>query len=226
MKSELIAVVLVLVALALVGLIGYLAGHGRATTACERAARAEQQTRQGAIDAAVNQARADGDTAIARLATELQRSQQHQATLTERRRHVPLALACRPPPAAAATGADGVALAAVSAPATAATEDAAAQPAPHVAAQLDPGGGPELTAAAVGLWNSALAGADVPAGTCLAADPAEPACVAGSGLHLADAWDNQAANAASCAADRRRLAELIGLLCTRPGQPGCSRPQE
>jgi hypothetical protein len=71
---------------------------------------------------------------------------------------------------------------------------------------------PELSLGAVWMWNSALAGADVPAGACGADAQTVEACAAGSGLTTADAWDNHTANAKSCAADRLRLERLIDYL--------------
>lgn len=73
----------------------------------------------------------------------------------------------------------------------------------------------DLTLAAVRLWNSALAGADTPAGACGAADPAqaaEAACAQSAGLTLRDAWANHLANAKSCAEDRHRYQALIDFL--------------
>lgn len=71
---------------------------------------------------------------------------------------------------------------------------------------------PELSLGAVWLWNSALAGADVPAGACGADAVTGEACAATSGLTTADAWDNQAVNAKSCAEDRLRYQRLIDYL--------------
>jgi len=66
-----------------------------------------------------------------------------------------------------------------------------------------------LSLGAVWMWNSALTGADTPAGACGAADPASAACAADSGLGVAHAWDNHAINAKSCATDRLRHQQLI-----------------
>lgn len=74
---------------------------------------------------------------------------------------------------------------------------------------------PELSLAAVRVWNGALHGRDQAAGACGAAGAAEgadAACAQGSGLTLADAWDNHRINAMSCAADRLRLNQLINYL--------------
>ncbi len=75
--------------------------------------------------------------------------------------------------------------------------------------------GLELSLGAVWLWNSALAGADIPAGACRAATAAsqpEAACAPSSGLTADDAWANHAANAQSCAEDRQRHQRLIDYL--------------
>jgi hypothetical protein len=73
-------------------------------------------------------------------------------------------------------------------------------------------GVPRLTLGAVWMWNSALAGRDLPAGACgaaAAAAGAQAACAADAGLDLDDAWANQKENARSCADDRKRLSSLI-----------------
>lgn len=71
---------------------------------------------------------------------------------------------------------------------------------------------PQLSLGAVWMWNSALAGADVPAGACGADATSAEACAIGSGLTTADAWDNHTVNAKSCAADRLRYDRLIDYL--------------
>lgn len=82
------------------------------------------------------------------------------------------------------------------------------------AAVSDVGGAGDvrLTAAAVWMWNSALSGADTPAGACGAADPTSAACAADTGLGLDAAWANHTANAKSCALDRLRHQQLIDYL--------------
>lgn len=75
-----------------------------------------------------------------------------------------------------------------------------------------------LSLAAVWMWNSALAGADVPAGACGLADTSSEACAADSGLTVDDAWHNQNLNAKSCAADRLRQRSLIEFLTERPAE--------
>lgn len=71
---------------------------------------------------------------------------------------------------------------------------------------------PGLSAGAVWMWNSALAGRDTPAGACGLADPASAACAAGTGIALADAWANHTTNAQLCAADRTRHQALIDFI--------------
>lgn len=96
----------------------------------------------------------------------------------------------------------GVALASAGGAAGAAA--ASAPEAPGVVAME-----PVLTAGALWVWNTALAGADVPAGACRSADTSDAACAAETGVTLADAWSNHQANAASCALDRLRQQRLI-----------------
>lgn len=74
---------------------------------------------------------------------------------------------------------------------------------------------PELSLGAVWMWNSALAGADVPAGACGADAAPAQACAAASGLTVDDAWRNQSVNAKSCADDRLRYDRLIDFLQNR-----------
>lgn len=62
------------------------------------------------------------------------------------------------------------------------------------------------------MWNSALAGADQPAGACGLADPAAPACAAATPLTVEDAWDNHTTNARLCAEDRLNHQNLIDFL--------------
>lgn len=94
---------------------------------------------------------------------------------------------------------------------------AAPQAKPDAAEPHDAGGGPHrLSLAAVWMWNSALAGADVPAGACGLADTSGEACAADAGLTVEDAWTNHDINAKSCAADRLRHRALIEFLTERP----------
>ena len=73
-----------------------------------------------------------------------------------------------------------------------------------------------LSLGAVWLWNSALTGVNTPAGACGAAGAPESACAAAAGLGLEAAWDNQAANAKTCALDRLRHQRLIDYLSNAP----------
>jgi hypothetical protein len=99
------------------------------------------------------------------------------------------------------------------APSPAATASPADTPPPPEAADDGP---PRLSLAAVWMWNSALAGTDVPAGACGLADTSSQACAADAGLGVDDAWANHAINARSCAADRLRHRALIEFLTERP----------
>jgi hypothetical protein len=72
-----------------------------------------------------------------------------------------------------------------------------------------------LSRAAVWLWNSALAGSDVPAGACGLADTSIEACAVDAGVTVDDAWINHDINAKSCAADRLRHRALIEFLTER-----------
>lgn len=116
------------------------------------------------------------------------------------RARVPLLVppAAAPGPAAAGAGSEPR----VDSPATVA-------PCINVAARA------ELSLGAVRLWNSALAGDDLPAGACGAAAAtadADAACAASAGIPLTDAWANHARNAQSCAEDRLRHQRLIDFL--------------
>lgn len=151
---------------------------------------------------------------------------------------VPSAAAATGPTARCPAGAhpDGVRAAGVAlvAPAAAQAASGAAPPLPGLpagqdlapvgdatrrTAAVDGDGDPVLNLGAVRLWNSALSGqpgsATLAGDTCPADDPAAPACAAGAGLTLRDAWSNHNVNASLCAADRSQLAELIGLLHQR-----------
>lgn len=80
---------------------------------------------------------------------------------------------------------------------------------------------PSVTLLGVRMWNSALAGRDMPAGACGAAagtGDAEAACAQSAGVGIDEAWDNQADNAKSCAADRLRYRRLIDLLKRKAAQ--------
>ena len=78
-------------------------------------------------------------------------------------------------------------------------------------------GAPSLTAGAVWMWNTALAGTDQPLGACGAASTTTTACAAATPLTLNDAWDNHSTNAEICAANRLAHQQLIDFL-TRPNK--------
>ncbi len=67
----------------------------------------------------------------------------------------------------------------------------------------------EFSAGAVRLWNSALSGADMPAGACGAAGAPAGACAAGAGIGIAQAHANAVENGARF---QRCLAQLNALL--------------
>jgi len=71
---------------------------------------------------------------------------------------------------------------------------------------------PSLTHGAVWMWNSALAGRDVPSGACGLADTSEAACAADAGVTVEDAWDNHALNARICAENFLRHQRLIDFI--------------
>ncbi|MDP3652451.1 MAG: hypothetical protein Q8R67_12285 [Rhodoferax sp.] len=84
------------------------------------------------------------------------------------------------------------------------------------AVAADAGAFVSLSAGAIWMWNSALAGTDTPAGACGAADPTAPACSVDAGLGLEAAWANHVANAQTCAEDRLRHQRLIDFVNPRP----------
>lgn len=99
------------------------------------------------------------------------------------------------------------------------TEPEATPPNPPSVSDAAGNLGPELTLAAVRMWNGALTGTDQAAGACSPAGAAEDtdaaaaqACAQTAGLTLDDAWANHAVNAQSCAEDRQRYQYLIDFL--------------
>lgn len=90
---------------------------------------------------------------------------------------------------------------------------AAPDQAPSDAASAD--AGRYLSAGALWMWNSALAGMDEPAGACGAADTSEQACAPASAFTLDDAWRNHKENARLCAIDRARHQALIDFISNR-----------
>ncbi|OGB58417.1 MAG: hypothetical protein A2503_10040 [Burkholderiales bacterium RIFOXYD12_FULL_59_19] len=83
----------------------------------------------------------------------------------------------------------------------------------------DAGAAVSLSAGSVWLWNSALVGADTPAGACGAADPTNPACALDAGVSIAAAWANHTANAQACASDRLRHQRLIDYIAAQGTAP-------
>lgn len=80
---------------------------------------------------------------------------------------------------------------------------------------VDRGNPAVLSAGAVWMWNTALAGSDQPAGACNAADRTTTACSAPTEVTLDDAWDNHSANAQICSANRLAHQQLIDFLTAR-----------
>ena len=73
----------------------------------------------------------------------------------------------------------------------------------------------EFTAGAVRLWNSALAGADIPAGACGVAGAPSSACAAGTGIGLERAYANAIENHRRFQRCHAQLNGLIDLLDAR-----------
>lgn len=169
----------------------------------DRAQKAGELARQASARAAA-QAAADAQAERAVLAEQLRTLSRHGTTLQER-----LTDATRLTTTPRCTLAAAVRAAPASGPAGLAVAT------PDLAAGSGPGLRVGLSGLAVSLWNSALAGVDVPAGACRPDDPASAACTADSGVSLVQAWRNQAANATSCAEDRARYTRLIGYLQRR-----------
>lgn len=149
-----------------------------------------------------------GNRAAAAAADQVDAERSFSTTLQMERRHArlvtPVVCPARPVIDGAGRRAAGVDGAAPSA--------AAGEPPPTGDAADDGRPRARLTADAVRMWNSALAGRDVPAGACGAAADAGGACAADAGLTVDDAWDNAAANALSCRIDRARHRALIRYL--------------
>lgn len=195
------------VVLAVAGLIGggYWAGHSAATAAAQtKAVKAEREAR-----ATYDREVARGDRAVADLAalraTSDARFNELQGAFDAVKKRTPLLVAH---PAAGCRDLGAVA---------AAPGGGAADPllGPGHPAADPPGDAGRLTAGAVWMWNSALAGADHPAGACGLADTSEGACAADAGVTLDEAWDNHTLNARLCAEDRLNHQRLIDYLKER-----------
>lgn len=187
-------------------------GHRTGLRSADNAWRAKEAERLQANAAAREAEIRRGEKASGALQAELLAQSITNDQLTKafndfKRRH-PIVVA-RSPAGQAAAGA----AAAVPAP---------AQPPVHVD-QVPAGSGLSLTHGAAWVWNSALAGRDVPSGACGLADTSAAACAAGAGIALDDAWDNQALNARICAENRTRHQRLIDFIHNQgavvPAQP-------
>ncbi len=207
--------------LALVFGLGFVAGQRT-----ERASAAAQALKVEQANAKhLDRARKEGDWQVTQLQQQLATARDYRDTTTERLRHAPLIIAsCAPKRPAAALppgrAAQWPAVAAVAAaPSTGATPGTGPGETASAAPGVDDSGDMRLTVAAVSLWNSALAGHDVPEGACSPDDAASAACAAAAGLTVRDAWRNQATNAASCAADRARYQRLIDYVQRVQGTP-------
>lgn len=202
MSDLLIRALVVLATVA--GLIGggYWAGHSAATTAAQTEALKAEREARAKYDLEVQR----GDKAVADLIAERAagdlRFNELQGAFDAVKKTTPLlvarrASACAGLGAAAAAGAGGHA----DAPLGAGHPPAGA-----------PGDPDRLTAGAVFMWNSALDGADRPAGACGSADTSEAACAAETSVSLGDVWSNHTFNARLCAEDRLNHQRLIDYL--------------
>ena len=201
--------------------VGYFAGDHQRDTAW----RARQATAEREAGVRLRAEIARGEQATRAYATDFVDLTSRYAALQSQfhalTQHVPLALHLAParplkPAVARTTGpvASGPPPFEVD-PTEAASEASTVVPG---LAQVDPdraAGDFVLSAGAVWMWNSALAGTDVPAGACSTADTSESACAADTSISLVDAWHNHARNAQSCAEDRLRYQRLIDFLQSR-----------
>lgn len=210
---------------AAVAAYSYRAGHQAAANSADaretKAALARTRAALAATQAALQQRAAQiaaDDAGAVRLATTTKAQAAAAQAITRRIAHAPLLVPqfCPDPSEFVRRG---------SSPPEALASGAPAVPL-GVLPAADPAGG-SLTRAAVGLWNAALfvgepGAPELGADPCATADAASPACSPGiaasaSGLSLTDAWANHTTNAALCAADRARFAELIAAVQRRQG---------
>lgn len=198
-------------------LAGFRAGvHGLIDMGVQQ----ERARNKEAVNEQFREASRFGGQLAATARDEAQAARDYATRLSMERSHAGTALvnpvSCEPGDAAGVHAAAGLA-------ADGAQE--AAQPAGGQA-QLHAGPPPgrelHLTADAVRLWNSALAGADVPAGACGADGGPAGACAADTEFTLDDAWGNQAENAVRCSVDRIRLRRLVEFL---KGQGALNQPK-
>lgn len=177
------------------------------TALIEQGRAQERQQARDDTDELVRKATRAGTRAAELARAEVQSAREHAAKLQRELRHgrqtQPLVVAAAGPVQPAAQCSSLVAQADLVQPAAGAAS-AAAPDSPGAS-----GGGLLLSAGAVRLWDSALAGVDVPAGACGSADPAAAACAAASAYDIQHAWDNHIENAARCREDRARHRQLI-----------------
>lgn len=166
------------------GLIGggYWAGHSVATADAQEKAITTERAARKQYDEAVKKGQQAEADLIAERAASAARFNELQGAFNDVRKRIPLVARAACPAVPVAVG--------------------VGQP------PDDPG----LSRSAVWMWNSALAGADQPAGACGSADTSEAACSAAAGITLGAAWDNQAVNARLCAEDRLNHQRLIDFL--------------
>lgn len=166
------------------GLIGggYWAGHSVATADAQDKAITAERAARKKYDEAVKKGEQAEADLIAERTANASRFNELQGAFNDVRKRIPLVARAACPVVPAAVGVG------------------------------EPPDDPSLSRGAVWMWNSALAGADQPAGACGAADTSEAACAAAAGITLGAAWDNQAVNARLCAEDRLNHQRLIDFL--------------
>ena len=206
LKEILFAIVFAIAAFSVIFVMGFNAGSQSANTKqAAKQAIAAQQARD-AYDAKQRQGE---QAAAAYLAAERERTTQFQ-TLTEKfnvlRRNTPLVT---PRAGLVVCNSGGTVR---TQPDTSSPEQPLAQPHRQPTQEPADDTGIALTAGTVWMWNSALTGVDQPTHSCGAADPAAPACAAGTSLSLDSAWDNHIANAEICAANRLAHQSLIDFI--------------
>lgn len=193
--------------------VAFAIGSGSAWYAAsshyEAEAESARRVAEDAREEVREQARTEGERIAQGLRTELAERARYTHQLMERQSHAP-----RPLVASCGPAAQAAQLAAQPAPAVLSAGAAAEASEPQLVLVPLPVPVAELSLGAVSLWNSALAGVDVPAGACRLDDATEGACAAGAGLRLEDAWRNHALNAQLCAEDRARYERLIEFVRT------------
>ena len=220
MKAALIAFAIRLALCAAVLLAGYWAGdHHRNNAWLAKQAAVERKDHQAYVDE-VERSQAAASNFTQDYAALANQFSTLEGQLNDVRKRIPLAV-YRSPAAGNGRGCPvvgGLALAPSLVPTPADAPSGADAP---VAGPVDPAPAvrPDdlaLSLGAVWLWNSALTGVNTPAGACGAAGAPESACAAATGLGLEAAWDNQAANAKTCALDRLRHQRLSDYLNATP----------